>query len=61
MINRESIGRRLIYFAWGVEIVAASIGLIIAALIIVTARQKILDTGAEITASGYIDMFLGGR
>ncbi len=60
MINRESIGRRLIYFAWGVEIVAASIGLVMAALIILTTRQKILDTGAEITASGYMDIFLGG-
>lgn len=60
MINRESIGRRLIYFAWGVEIVAASIGLAMAAFIILTTRQSILDTGAEITASGYMDMFLGG-
>lgn len=60
MINRESIGRRLIYFAWAVEIVAASIGLVMAALIILTTRQKILDTGAEITASGYMNIFLGG-
>ncbi len=60
MMNRESRGRRLIYFAWGVEIVAASIGLAMAAFIILTTRQKILDTGTEITASGYMNVFLGG-
>ena len=31
-----------------------------AAFIILTTRQKILDTGTEITASGYMNVFLGG-
>ena len=60
MINREIIGRRLIYFAWGVEIVAASIGLVIAALVILATHQRIADSGSELPALGYMEMFLGG-
>ena len=60
MIDHERIGRRLIYFAWGVEIIAASIGLMIAAFVILAARQNIVGSGIEISISGYMDMFLGG-
>ena len=60
MINRETIGRRLIYFAWGVEIIAASIGLAIAALIILATHQRIADSESELPALGYMEMFLGG-
>ena len=61
MINHERIGRRLIYFAWGVEIIAASIGLMIAAFVILATRENIVASGIEISAAaGYMNMFLGG-
>ena len=60
MINREAIGRRLTRFAWGVEIVAASIGLTIALLVILATRRTLEQSGAEIFATVYMDMFLGG-
>jgi hypothetical protein len=61
--DRERVGKRLIQFAWGVEFIAASIGLLIAALIIIAARTQISETigstGAT-TAGGIMNAFLGG-
>src|SRR5262245_8164591 len=58
MINREAVGLRLTRFAWGVEILAAVIGLIIAALIVLDAAQKIEATSER--GPNYLDIFLGG-
>jgi hypothetical protein len=60
MLNREKIGHRLICFAWGVEIVAAFIGLTIAALIIHNTGQKIDEAGVGELRPTFMDMFLGG-
>jgi hypothetical protein len=61
--DRDRIGKRLITFAWGVEFIAAGIGLLIAALIIIAARTQISDsignTGVT-TAGGIMNAFLGG-
>lgn len=60
MIDRESIGRRLIHFAWGVEVVAATIGIIIAAFIIFATRDQIISLGESAGPQLYMSMFLGG-
>ena len=61
--DRERVGKRLITFAWGVEFIAAGIGLLIAALIIIAARTQISEsfgnTGVT-TAGGIMNAFLGG-
>lgn len=59
--QRNKIGRNLILAAWGVEIVAASIGILIAALIIWMSQQDIQKTGTEFTAAtNLMSAFLGG-
>ncbi len=60
MEERQKIGRRLIAFAWGVEFVAASIGVIIAVLVIFNTQQQIKDLGGDTGPSLYMGMFLGG-
>lgn len=60
MVNREKIGARLIGFAWGVEIVAATIGLIIAVFIILSTRDQITGLGEADGPQLYMSMFLGG-
>jgi hypothetical protein len=40
MDQRAKIGRRLIYFAWGVEVIAAGIGIILAIFIVGTSKDR---------------------
>jgi hypothetical protein len=60
MEERKKIGGRLIYFAWGVEGVAATIGLILAGFVILNTRTQILSIGGNEDPSLYLSMFLGG-
>lgn len=60
MLERQKIGGRLIKFAWCVEIVAATIGVIIAVLVILNTEQQIKDLGGDTGPSLYMGMFLGG-
>lgn len=60
MIDREKIGKRLILFAWGIEAVAAVIGLTIAAFIILTTRDQVVGLGESAGPQLYMSMFLGG-
>jgi len=61
LIQRESVGKRLIQAAWGVEILAAGIGLLIAVLIIIDTQTRIQNLDQDISASaGFMNAFLGG-
>lgn len=60
MVDRQKIGARLINFAWGVEIVAATIGVIIAVFIILSTRDQIMGLGEPDGPQLYMSMFLGG-
>jgi len=59
--DRARVGRRLIWAAWGVEIIAAGIGLLIAVLIIVSTQARIQGLNGQVSAaSGIMSAFLGG-
>ena len=59
-MDRLKVGRRLITFAWGVEVLAAIVGLMIAVLVILTTAEEISRAGLSMGPSSYLDMFLGG-
>ena len=60
MEEHRKLGGWLVRFAWGVECVAATIGLILAAFLIVNTRAQTLSSGGAEDASLYFSMFLGG-
>lgn len=61
-IDRAKIGKQLLIAAWAVEILAASIGLLIATLIVVSTYSTIGKSGVDQDniASGMMSAFLGG-
>ena len=61
-LDRAKIGRQLIIAAWGIEILAAFIGVLIAVLIIISTQQAIGETEQvrQGIASGIMSAFLGG-
>lgn len=57
--RRYSNSKKLLFAAWSIEIVAASIGLVIAALTAVATYEQIKGSGAVVGSSEYLNMFLG--
>jgi hypothetical protein len=61
-LDRAKIGRHLIIAAWAIEILAATIGVLIAVLVIIKTQHTIgkTTTNGEDFASGMMAAFLGG-
>jgi hypothetical protein len=62
ILDRRRIGRQLLTAAWGIEILAASIGLLIASAVVIGTQQSIgeLSRDQHSTAVGFMNAFLGG-
>ena len=57
--SRLSNSKKLLFAAWTIEIIAATIGLAIAGLTAFATYQKIIQTGADIGANDVLVMFIG--
>ena len=57
--HRQKVGRRLISFAWAVEVLAASVGLLIAALTAFQIHQEIIAEEGVLPPSAITNIALG--
>ncbi|MEQ9456212.1 MAG: hypothetical protein RIM33_02735 [Alphaproteobacteria bacterium] len=57
--DRSRIGSRLILAAWGVEIVAAAIGLLLAAVTLLTATEKLQEEKGFLSTTDWSNALLG--
>jgi hypothetical protein len=62
VLDRQKIGKQLLIAAWSVEVLAATIGLLIAVLVILGTQQAIGESGVDGRShiAGFMNAFLGG-